>query len=100
MDTILPLKIESAHSVQHRLADRAKMLRLRANLGRRSLAQKSGVSEASIKRFENTGEISLANLLNLAFALDCHRQFDTLFEPPPPASIEDLTAPNRQRGRL
>ena len=41
------------------LAERVKLSRLAENFSRKSLAERSGVSEASIKRFETTGEIAL-----------------------------------------
>jgi len=69
-------------------------------LSRRSLADKSGVTQASIKRFETSGEVSLANLLNIAFALNCTREFDALFDPVAPGSIAELQSPPRQRGSL
>ncbi len=44
------------------------------------LAELSGVSYASIRRFEKTGEISLKSLLKIANALDCLEDFDSLFK--------------------
>ena len=41
------------------IAERTRVRRLADNLSRKTLAEKSGVSEASIKRFETTGEIAL-----------------------------------------
>lgn len=44
------------------------------------LANKSGVSLGSLKRFESTGNISLKSLLKLAFVLDSQIDFDNLFK--------------------
>jgi transcriptional regulator with XRE-family HTH domain len=44
------------------------------------LAQRSGVSYASVKRFEQTGDISLVHLLKLANVLNRLIEFDTLFK--------------------
>jgi transcriptional regulator with XRE-family HTH domain len=44
------------------------------------LAQRSGVSYASVKRFEQTGDISLVHLLKLANVLNRLLEFDTLFK--------------------
>jgi transcriptional regulator with XRE-family HTH domain len=44
------------------------------------LAQRSGVSYASVKRFEQTGDISLVHLLKLANVLNRLTEFDVLFK--------------------
>lgn len=81
------------------IAQRTRASRLAANLSRKTLAEKSGVSEASIKRFETTGEIALASLLKIAFTLDCMQAFESIFAPKQIVSIADITAPTRSRGR-
>ncbi|MEZ5480433.1 MAG: hypothetical protein R3E95_24020 [Thiolinea sp.] len=58
------------------------------------------MTEASIKRFETTGQISFHSLLRLAFTLDCMDEFDHLFAEKPPRFIEDLQRKPRQRGRV
>lgn len=95
----MSLNIQSPEDIQRAIANRAKATRLAHNLTRRTLAEKSGVSVSSIKRFETTGEISLNSLLNLAFALGRDKEFSELFNPGPPESIDELHAPPRQRGR-
>ncbi len=45
----------------------------------RQLAEKSGVSYASVRRFETEGEISLSSLMRIAQVLDCMQDFDSLF---------------------
>jgi transcriptional regulator with XRE-family HTH domain len=72
------------------LADRFKSLRLAAGYKRSSLASKAGVSEASLKRFESTGQVSLKNLLRLAHALDRLQEFTELFTPAPAATLDQL----------
>ncbi len=42
------------------------------------LAERSGVSLGSLKRFERTGQISLESLLKLAFVLGCLEGFNGL----------------------
>ncbi|UOG93435.1 MAG: hypothetical protein L3K52_06795 [Candidatus Thiothrix sulfatifontis] len=64
------------------------------------LAEKSGVAEASIKRFETTGQISFHSLLKLAFALNCMDDFNRLFAEKPLQTIAELQTTPRQRGRL
>jgi len=94
----LPIKLQSSGDLQSKIAAKSKERRLANNLSRRTLADKSGVTQASIKRFETSGEVSLANLLNIAFALNCTREFEALFDPKAPDSIAALQSPPRQRG--
>jgi len=42
------------------------------------LSSRSGVSLGSLKRFENSGQISLESLLKLAFVLECLGDFGSL----------------------
>jgi len=44
------------------------------------LSSRSGVSLGSLKRFENSGQISLESLLKLAFILECLGDFDGVCE--------------------
>lgn len=82
------------------IAAAARARRLAADLSRKSLAARSGVSEGTIKRFESTGEIALMSLLKLAQALGCLDEFKALFPPAPgPVRLEDVLKPARQRGR-
>jgi HTH-type transcriptional regulator / antitoxin HipB len=89
--------------VAERLGERLMSVRLARNMKRATLAERAGVSESTIKRFESTGQITLDNLLGLALALDCLDQFDALFTAPPVTSIAELERlagpPERKRGR-
>lgn len=88
--------------VARTLGERVAELRLLRNWKRATLAERSGVSSASLRRFETTGQISLESLLKLALALGCLDQFEELLRPPPARSIADLdrqrAAPRRKRG--
>lgn len=95
--------LHTPEDVARQLADRIKALRLSRNWKRLTLAERSGVSEASVKRFERTGQISLENLLKLAFTLDRLEELTALFAPAPAASIQELEALQEitpKRGRL
>ena len=59
-------------------------------LSMRDLAEKSGVSYGSIKRFESIGEISLTSLLKIATVLDCADGFEQLFAEPEIRSIQEI----------
>lgn len=68
------------------LAQRHKLLRKKLRLSQAELAERSGVSLGSLKRFENTGKISLESLLKLAHLIGRLKDFDNVFQPG-----EDLT---------
>ena len=53
-------------------------------------AARSGVSLGSLKRFEQSGEISLQSLTKIAIALDVENELEDLFNNVPFASIEEV----------
>ncbi len=67
------------------LRDRFKERRLNLRYTQNSLAQMTGVSLGSIKRFESSGEISLKSFLKLAITLNCLDDFDKVA----PMEIDD-----------
>ncbi len=69
------------------IASRHKVLRKQAGFSQSELAQRSGVSLGSLKRFEQTGQISLESLLQLADVLNRLNDFETLLQP-----LENLDA--------
>ena len=71
------------------IARRERMIRKKKKLSQADLSKKSNVSYGSLKRFEETGNISLASLIKIAIALDCVEEFETLFRAEP-ESIEDI----------
>ncbi|MGV8918984.1 MAG: helix-turn-helix domain-containing protein [Pseudomonas sp.] len=81
------------------IANNVKRLRLGKNLSRRTLAEKSGVPESTIKRFETTGKISLDALLLIATSLGEAEQLAALFTTPSIHSISELKNHERSRGR-
>ena len=72
------------------LGAKAKVLRLSAGWKRATLAERAGVSEASLKRFEQTGLASLELVLRIALSLGRLTEFEGLLEPPPARSIAEL----------
>jgi transcriptional regulator with XRE-family HTH domain len=82
------------------LAQRAKQRRLAANLTQEGLAQRAQVSLGTLKFFERTGKASCEFIVLLAFALNAEKEFEGLFPPATPRSIDDIVAkPRRMRGR-
>lgn len=67
--------------VLEEIASKHKQLRKKQGLSQQELANRSGVSLGSLKRFETTGQISFESLLKLAQILNCLENFDALFKP-------------------
>lgn len=67
--------------VMSMLVERIKVHRKRHKVSQQRLAERSGVSFGSIKRFETSGEISLVSLLKIAQALGRLEDFQHLFRP-------------------
>lgn len=66
-------------SVLSGIIEKVKQRRKELKLTQQGLAKKSGVSYASIRRFESTGEISFTSLLKIANALNALADFNMLF---------------------
>lgn len=66
-------------SVLSGITERVKQRRKECKLTQQGLAKKSGVSYASIRRFESTGEIAFTSLLKIANALNALADFNMLF---------------------
>lgn len=60
------------------LAHRHRTIRKQLKLSQKEMAERSGVSFGSLKRFESTGKISLESLLKLMHLLDRLNEFDQL----------------------
>jgi transcriptional regulator with XRE-family HTH domain len=103
MDTTI-LSLVGPAEMGKLLADRARALRLLKGWTRNTLAQRAGVTAASLKRFEATGKASLELVLKVAHALARLDEFSNLLQPPAVQSIEELehrsTIPARKRGRI
>lgn len=72
------------------LARRVRARRKELKFTQAQLAAKAGMSLGSYKRFEQTGQIALLSLANLAVVLHSEDEFDTLFSQPQYASIEEV----------
>lgn len=65
-------------------------LRKEFNWTQQDLAEKSGVSYGSIKRFERFGKISFESLLKIAESLSRLEEFETLLLPKRNKRLEEL----------
>ena len=74
------------------LSGKFKERRLTIGYTQQALANRSGVSLGSLKRFEGSGQISLESLLKLAFVLECLADFGEIANPvkEQPKSIDEL----------
>ena len=95
------LNIKTNKEILDDLAMRVRERRLEKNLTQKGLATRAGMPLATYRHFELTGEVSVQNLLRIAFALGVEDDFDQLFAKKGYSSIEELTGktPKRQRGR-
>jgi transcriptional regulator with XRE-family HTH domain len=100
---MISIEILTPQEIQSKIAHAARSKRLALNLSQQTLAKKSAVSYAVLKKFEQTGQISLQSLLKLALALGSIDDFNALFLPNKPElalSLDELMQDNqRQRGR-
>lgn len=81
---------KTPYNMQKKIAEQAKQCRKRQKLTQEELSKKTGVSLGSLKRFEQTGEISLASLLKIAYTLDCLDDFTEVFNRKEYTSIEEI----------
>ena len=72
------------------LADKIKEHRKKLKFSQEVLAQKSGVSLGSIKRFETKYEISLQSFIKIAIALDLDNDLENLFTQKTYTSIDEI----------
>lgn len=76
--------------INNNIAQKIVRLRKRKKITQKQLAARSGVSLGSLKRFEQSGEISLQSLTKIAIALDVENELEDLFNNVPFASIEEV----------
>ena len=67
--------------VRIEIAYKHKKLRKQRGLSQVELAERSGVSLGSLKRFETKGQVSLESLLKLVFVLGRLADFESVLEP-------------------
>ena len=86
---------ETAEELNQKLADRVRNIRRRRSISLQKLANISGVSYGSIKRFEQTGQISLLSLTRIAMALDIAGELRNLFTEVPYQDIQEVINENK-----
>ncbi len=76
--------------INNEIAGKIIRLRKRKKISQKELALRSGVSLGSVKRFEQSGEISLQSLSKIAIGLGVEDELLNLFDDVPFASIEEV----------
>lgn len=102
-DMMISVNRMTPFEMKKAIASRVRDCRLELNLSQQTLSKKSGVSYGSLKKFEQTGQISLEGLLKLAVVLGKMDAFKGLFAPAPVSTLlsldELIEAHKRKRGR-
>lgn len=96
---MLPLELLSAGEAGREVANRLRALRLLRGWTQAEAAERSGMTMASYKRFERTGDIAFKSLLKVAIAFDAVQPFQALFAPPAFRSLDEAVRPLPQRQR-
>ncbi len=91
---MINLDVITAADVCNHISTKLKALRKAKGMTQVELAEKSGVSLGSIKRFERTGQISLVSLSKIAIALKVESEMMELFNKKHYSSIEEVIAEN------
>ena len=97
-----PYELMTPQEMGLQVAKRIQALRLQQNWTQATLAERSGVSLGSYRRFEQTGEIAFSSLLLVVTALGRLSDFHAVFQPPSAqtlAELERLERPMRKRGQ-
>jgi transcriptional regulator with XRE-family HTH domain len=81
------------------IAERVKERRLERNLTQKAFAKRAGVGYDAYRTFENTGDITLRNLVLCAIALDGAEPFLELFAKHSYQSIDELLSLKESRKR-
>ena len=84
------LNQKTPNEIARNLAEKIKQQRKKLKISQDCLAQKSGVSLGSIKRFETKYEISLQSLIKIAIALNLDSDFEKLFSTKTYISIDEV----------
>ena len=87
---MISLDQKTSYEIARDLAARVRQRRKERKLTQDQLAKRAGMSLGSYKRFEQTGQVAFASLLNIAIALVCEGDFDELFSRRHYQSIQEV----------
>lgn len=78
------------------LAAKIKSVRKRKKITQKQLAARSNVAYATLRKFEQTGQISLESFVKIVMELGMTSEIDNLFSKPIYNSIEEVVNDQRQ----
>ena len=84
------LNQKTPNEIAKSLANKIKEHRKKLKISQEVLAQKSGVSLGSIKRFETKYEIALQSFIKIAIALNLDSDIENLFTTKTYTSIDEI----------
>ena len=87
---------DTPSDVSKRLSERLKNIRKRKKITQKQLAARSNVSYATLRKFEDTGKISLESFVKLAMELGVINEINELFTKPVYTSIEEVINDRKQ----
>jgi len=82
---------KSPEEINKIIAAKIRLIRKKQKISQQLLSKISGVSYGSVKRFEQSGEISLISLSKITIALHINLELENLFEGAL-LSIEEMTS--------
>ncbi len=95
--------LKSPEEILLDLSYKFKKLRLTKKWKRSTLSKRSGVPESTLRRFEQTGKVSMETFLKLIHTMGRLDEMEALLNPPSALSINDLEKNEKQipkRGTL
>lgn len=93
--------LKTQSEVSQEVADRCRTLRLEQNLTQEEIAQRSGISLRTYRRFEQEGCISLQRFISVIHSLGRIAELESLLAPSPIRNLDEIekSKPPRQRSR-
>jgi len=89
---MIQLTQKTSTDISKEVAERVRRRRKEKKWTQKELAERSGMSLASYKRFEQIHEISFESLIKIGIALNMEKDFDSLFEKKTFTSLSELIA--------
>lgn len=83
--------------IQKEISRKEKERRKKKGITQEELAQRADVSLSSLRRFEQTGEISFASLVRIGSVLDDEKAFLGLFAPQDYQTMKELLDAKRRK---
>lgn len=101
-DAFEPIQLMTPASAQQMIAERVRAARVALGWKQSTLAARAGVALPTLRRFEQTGEVSLKRLLRICHALGRLGEFENILRPAVAATLAELEKrsirPQRKRG--